>query len=38
MVDGRILKRDGRLTTVDIAKVVADATETINRVRAVVKM
>ena len=38
MVDGRILKRDGRLTTVDVARVVADATETINRVRAAVKM
>jgi cytosine/adenosine deaminase-related metal-dependent hydrolase len=38
MVDGRVLKRDGRLTTVDVAKVVADATETINRVRAMVKM
>jgi len=38
MVDGRILKRGGRLTAVDFAKVVVDATETINRVRAVVKM
>jgi cytosine/adenosine deaminase-related metal-dependent hydrolase len=38
MVDGRILKRDGKLTTIDAAKVVADAAETINRVRAVVKM
>jgi len=38
MVDGRILKRGGRFTAVDFAKVVVDATETINRVRAVVKM
>ena len=29
---------DGKLTTIDAAKVVADAAETINRVRAVVKM
>jgi len=38
MVDGRILKRGGRFITVDVAKVVADATETITRVRAQVKM
>jgi 5-methylthioadenosine/S-adenosylhomocysteine deaminase len=38
MVDGRILKRGSQLTTIDVAKVVADATETITRVRAVVKM
>jgi 5-methylthioadenosine/S-adenosylhomocysteine deaminase len=38
MVDGRILKRDGKLTTIDAAKVVAEAAETIDRVRAVVKM
>ena len=38
MVDGRILKRGGQLTTIDAAKVVADASETITRVRAAVKM
>ncbi len=38
MVDGRILKRGGALTTIDVARVVADATQTINRVRAAVKM
>ena len=32
-VDGRVLKRDGRLTTIDVAKVVADAQETIAPVR-----
>jgi 5-methylthioadenosine/S-adenosylhomocysteine deaminase len=38
MVDGRILKRGGQFTTLDPAKVVADATKTITRVRAAVKM
>ena len=38
MVDGRILKRGGQLTTIDAAKVVADAAETITRVRAVVRL
>jgi hypothetical protein len=38
MVDGRVLKRDGRLTTIDVEKVVADAAETIDRVGAAVKM
>jgi 5-methylthioadenosine/S-adenosylhomocysteine deaminase len=38
MVDGRILKRGGQFTTIDVPKVVADATETITRVRAQVKM
>jgi 5-methylthioadenosine/S-adenosylhomocysteine deaminase len=38
MVDGRILKREGRLTTIDTAKVGAAAAETIKRVRAVVKL
>lgn len=34
IVDGRILKRDGRLTSVDVRKVIADSQETITRVRA----
>jgi 5-methylthioadenosine/S-adenosylhomocysteine deaminase len=38
MVDGRILKRGSQLTTIDVPKLVAEATETINRVRAQVKM
>ncbi len=38
MVDGRILKRGGQFTAIDVTKVVADATETITRVRAQVKM
>jgi cytosine/adenosine deaminase-related metal-dependent hydrolase len=38
MVDGRILKQGGRLTTIDVEKVVAEATETITRVRAQTKM
>jgi 5-methylthioadenosine/S-adenosylhomocysteine deaminase len=38
MVDGRILKRGSQLTTIDVPKLVADATETINRVRGQVKM
>jgi 5-methylthioadenosine/S-adenosylhomocysteine deaminase len=38
MVDGRILKRGGEFSTIDVRKVVADATETITRVRAQVKM
>jgi cytosine/adenosine deaminase-related metal-dependent hydrolase len=38
MVDGRILKRGSQLTTIDVPKLVADATETIARVRAQVKM
>jgi cytosine/adenosine deaminase-related metal-dependent hydrolase len=38
MVDGRILKRGSQLTTIDVPKLVAEATETITRVRAQVKM
>jgi 5-methylthioadenosine/S-adenosylhomocysteine deaminase len=38
MVDGRILKRGSQFTTIDVPKLVADATETINRVRGQVKM
>src|SRR4030081_1078196 len=38
MVDGRILKRGSQFTTIDIAKVIADANETMSRVRAGVKM
>jgi 5-methylthioadenosine/S-adenosylhomocysteine deaminase len=38
MVDGRILKRDGRLTTIDAAKVMADAADTINRVRTTLRI
>jgi cytosine/adenosine deaminase-related metal-dependent hydrolase len=38
MVDGRILKRGSQLTTIDVPQLVAEATETINRVRAQVKM
>jgi 5-methylthioadenosine/S-adenosylhomocysteine deaminase len=38
MVDGHVLKRDGRLTTIDAAKVMADAADTINRVRAAIKI
>ncbi|MEA2907306.1 MAG: 5-methylthioadenosine/S-adenosylhomocysteine deaminase [Alphaproteobacteria bacterium] len=38
MVDGRILKRGAELTTTDVEKLLADATETITRVRAQVKM
>jgi hypothetical protein len=38
MVDGRILKQGTRLTTIDVPKLLADATETITRVRALVKM
>jgi cytosine/adenosine deaminase-related metal-dependent hydrolase len=38
MVDGRILKRGSQLTTIDVPKLIAEATETINRVRAQVKM
>jgi 5-methylthioadenosine/S-adenosylhomocysteine deaminase len=38
MVEGRILKRDGRLTTIDAAKVTADAAETINHVRTGLKI
>ena len=34
IVDGRVLKRDGRLTAIDTAKVVAEARDTITRVRA----
>jgi 5-methylthioadenosine/S-adenosylhomocysteine deaminase len=34
MVDGRILKRHGRLTTIDVAKVMRDAAETVARVSA----
>jgi cytosine/adenosine deaminase-related metal-dependent hydrolase len=34
MVDGRILKRDGKLTTLNVAKVMRDAAETITRVTA----
>ncbi len=34
IVDGRILKRDGRLTSVDVAKVIADAQDTFDRVHA----
>jgi hypothetical protein len=35
---GRLLKRDGHLATIDVGKVVTDATQTIDRVRAAVKM
>jgi 5-methylthioadenosine/S-adenosylhomocysteine deaminase len=38
MVDGRILKQGTRLTTIDVPKLLADATETITRVRGQVKM
>jgi 5-methylthioadenosine/S-adenosylhomocysteine deaminase len=38
MVDGQVLKRDGRLTTIDAAKVMADATDTIHRVRTAIKI
>jgi hypothetical protein len=38
MVEGRILKRGGQLTTIDVPKLLADATETITRVRTQVKM
>jgi 5-methylthioadenosine/S-adenosylhomocysteine deaminase len=38
MVDGRILMRGGQFTTIDVKQVMADATETITRVRAQVKM
>jgi len=38
MVDGRILKRGGQFTTLDVPKLVAEANETITRVRAAVKM
>jgi cytosine/adenosine deaminase-related metal-dependent hydrolase len=38
MVDGRVLKRDGRLTTIDAAKVAAEAGETLNRLRAAVRL
>jgi cytosine/adenosine deaminase-related metal-dependent hydrolase len=38
MVDGRILKRGGQFTTIDVPKLVAEANETITRVRAAVKM
>jgi 5-methylthioadenosine/S-adenosylhomocysteine deaminase len=38
MVDGHVLKRDGRLTTIDAAKVMADAADTIDRVRAAIKI
>jgi cytosine/adenosine deaminase-related metal-dependent hydrolase len=38
MVDGRILMRAGRFTTIDVPKVVAEANQTIARVRAQVKM
>lgn len=34
VIDGRILKRNGRLTAINVDKVVDDATDTINRVRA----
>ena len=37
IVDGRILKRDGKLTAVDASKVMADAQDTIDRVRAKVR-
>jgi cytosine/adenosine deaminase-related metal-dependent hydrolase len=37
MVDGRILLQGGRFTTIDVGKVIAEATETIARVRAKVK-
>ena len=37
IVDGRILKRDGKLTAVDVSKVMADAQDTIDRVRAKVR-
>lgn len=33
IVDGRILKRDGRLTAIDVAKTMNDARDTITRVR-----
>jgi cytosine/adenosine deaminase-related metal-dependent hydrolase len=38
MVDGRILKRGTSLTTIDVPKLIAEANETITRVRAQVKM
>jgi 5-methylthioadenosine/S-adenosylhomocysteine deaminase len=34
MVDGRILKRHGKLTTLDVAKVMREAAETVTRVNA----
>jgi hypothetical protein len=34
MVDGRILKRHGRLTTLDTARIMREAAETIARVSA----
>ncbi len=34
VIDGRILKRHGRLTTIDVARVIREAQETIDRVRA----
>ena len=33
MIDGRILKRGGRLTAVNVDKIVHDANDTIDRVR-----
>jgi cytosine/adenosine deaminase-related metal-dependent hydrolase len=34
MVDGRVLKKDGRLTAINVDKVVDDVNETMERVRA----
>ena len=34
IVDGRVLKRDGRLTGIDVSQVIANARDTITRVRA----
>jgi cytosine/adenosine deaminase-related metal-dependent hydrolase len=34
IIDGRVLKREGRLTAIDAGKVMADAQDTIDRVRA----
>ena len=33
IVDGRVLKRDGKLTTIDMAKLARDTAETIERAR-----
>jgi cytosine/adenosine deaminase-related metal-dependent hydrolase len=34
LVDGRVLKRDGRLVGIDVDRIVDDATETMTRVQA----